>query len=185
MKKLLSISLLSSTILCANYLGLNPGWNLVGTDTKIDVKAMYSKYENNISIIWYYNNGAWKAYSNDTTIQSRINNNYTKLDVIDTHKGYWVYNNTNRVINVIDGNGITVTPSINNLKVVYASLAIDNKSTSVIKHSTVELKLPNGTKIGSINYHPDYDGKKFYLSANGKLYEGKFTTSSMILEEVR
>lgn len=59
MKKLLFLTLLSSSILLAQYIDLKSGWNLIGAKETISKSSLNKSC---INLVYTYENGSWKEY---------------------------------------------------------------------------------------------------------------------------
>jgi len=89
---LLVIPLVGKSIIILN------GWNLVGTETKIDLVRTFSPYSN-IEVVWAYDNVAqdWVAFGNNPNIEKNIyDNGFNQIKNIEPDKGFWVLNIGNK-----------------------------------------------------------------------------------------
>lgn len=87
--------LLWSSLLTADTIDLQPGWNLLGTGTEqIDINATF--VDKDISLVWGYRNiqKDWVASSpnGDYTPEQLVTNSSVQeyFESVPAHMGYWV-----------------------------------------------------------------------------------------------
>jgi hypothetical protein len=91
-RKLILLSVATATLLGAQTLKLNKGWNLKGTSNNIEVSSLDNKC---IETVWTFTNNKWKIYSPKESIQEKINNNndLEMISKIEFNNGFWLKSN--------------------------------------------------------------------------------------------
>jgi hypothetical protein len=145
MKKL-TLSLLSlatASLLSAENVTVQNGWNLLGSPYNIDLEASFKDHAD-ITLAWSYNNSGkeWMAYGNSLSMQSAItSSSYNLVSSVDKLSGFWVKNS---------GDAITV-------ELVQAPI------NGISKLSSYNTELEGGSEISSF----DRDTKRIYTTNGG------------------
>jgi hypothetical protein len=64
------------------------GWNLIGFNKDLSINDVNNIYSNIVDIVWIFEDGVWKVYTNDTTLSNP--NNIPIIDKIDKNLGVWI-----------------------------------------------------------------------------------------------
>ncbi len=95
MKKIIIlITLLFSFSMAESVLLVKKGWQLIGSSIALDNMSKFT--EENVEQVWHFDaqTQKWLAYSPDTEIQNRINdNNISKLSKLKNWHGFWLKSN--------------------------------------------------------------------------------------------
>ena len=69
---------------------ITSGWNLAGAGKTINVAELYAK-EPNIKTVWVWNNGSWKIWSPDDSINSLVSQyGMATFSLIEKGQGFWI-----------------------------------------------------------------------------------------------
>jgi len=80
---------------------LSKGWNLLSLKTSSDINISSYFDNENIDIVWKYNNHQWFAYSGNKSIENAIDEaNISKIDKLKIHEGFWVLSKSDMEINI-------------------------------------------------------------------------------------
>lgn len=200
MKKLLSIALITvgfSTLINADTFYLQPGWNLVGSSDSIDVAEYFNN--DDIKIVWRYENGEWQYYTPNPDVASMINGQYPTFSFTNPNEGFWVYSLSNLIIDTnIDNNlselakSLLDTPinfNIDDIKsktfalvdykgnFSYLQFDSNGNGNIVIHNKTYNAKLNNG-KV-NLYFDDSFVGnfEKVVSDENGTIVVGNFVDS--------
>lgn len=99
MKKMLTVSLVVSSLLQASSVNIYSGWNLVGAVTDVNPTTI-----NCAKTIWSFDplnqSNPWSLYQN---VDTSHNFGFNNLSNIEKGKGFWIYSNCNTPLNFLDG----------------------------------------------------------------------------------
>ena len=154
-------------------ISLNNGWNLVSLKIDNDIDTMDYFNNDNIQIIWKYNDNNWSAYSSNAYVQDAINNN-SNVKIIDTIKvndGFWILSdnamelsfdeNISSTITFISSSNVTVSEN----QVSALTLSVtggDNLVYSISGADADKFNIDSSTGVITFKTSPDYETKTSY-----------------------
>ena len=167
MKKLVSMSLVLTSLLYSATLDIKKGWNNIGSSEGFSVQNKFESMPE-IQSVWRYDNAtsSWEFYSPDTDLQATATAaGYGKIPALSSYSGIWIQSSADKSIVDFDTN-IGASPTI------FKPTTIQKYDNNSFGYGTYDNKVAFGIskdggdwdELFSINYsdyYSDYYSKQF------------------------